>query len=114
MFEVLEQHVDTDNSRGAEYGFGEHTEPAQTSYRSGTPDGRSGSETFNRVAVFEDNTGTQETDSGNHLRNDTTVVSAYDVRRHKDIQRTAYCNERYRTCAHYFSMQLTLHTHQVT
>ena len=57
VLEVLEEDVDTDDGGGAEDRFRKHAEAAETTDRCRTPNGGCGGETFDRVAVFEDDTG---------------------------------------------------------
>ena len=112
--DMLEEEVDRHDGECADDGFDEHAIAAETAYRRGAPDGCSRRQTFHRVAVLEDDTGAEKTDTGNDLRDDTTVVAAEDRRGHEHIERTADSDERHRTRTYHLTVQLTLQTDEVT
>ena len=114
MVEVLEEDVDGHDGDGAQDCFGEHATAAEAADCRGTPDCGGRGQTLDRIAVLEDDTCAQETDTGHHLRDHTAVVSAYDTRRHEHVQRTTYRYKRYRTRADHFAMYLAFHSNEVT
>lgn len=112
--DMLEEEVDRHDGECADDGFDEHAVAAETAYRRGAPDGSSRRQTFDRIAVLEDDAGAEETDAGNDLRDDTTVVAAEDRRGHEHIERTADSDERNRTRTYHLTVQLTLQANEVT
>ena len=74
FFEVLEEDIDRHDDGGTEDGLGEHPYSTETSYSGGTPYRCGGRQAFDRISVLEDDTGTQETDTGHHLRDDTGII----------------------------------------
>ena len=114
MVEVFEEDVNRHDSCCAKDGFGEHSKADKTTNRRGTPYRGCRREALDRVAILEDNTGTEETDTGYHLRDNTAVIATRYTRRHKHIKRTTDSDERNRTRTHHFTMQLALHTNEIT
>ena len=112
--EVLEEEVDGHDGDRTDDCFGEHASTAEAADSGSTPDRGSRGETFDRVTVFKDDTCAQEADTGNDLRDDTTVITTDDIRRHKHIQRTANGDERDGTRADHLTVELTLHSNEIT
>lgn len=112
--DMLEEEVDRHDGECADDGFDEHAVATETAYRRGAPDGSSGGQSFDRIAVLEDDAGAEETDAGNYLRDDTAVVAAEDRRGHEHIERTADSDERHRTRTYHLTVQFTLQTNEVT
>jgi len=84
---MFKEQVDRNDGSCADDGFAKHSESAKASYGSCTPDGSCCRQTFDRIAVFEDDTGSKETDTGNHLCDNTAVISANYRWRHEHISR---------------------------
>ena len=112
--DMLEEEVDRHDSERTDDGFDEHTVAAETTYRRGAPYGSSRRQSFDRVAVLKDDTGTEKTNTGNDLRDDTTVVATEDRRGHQYIECTADSDERNRTRTNHLTVQLTLQSDEVT
>ena len=112
--DMLEEKVDRHDGERADNGFDEHAIAAETAYRRGAPDGSSRRQAFDRIAILEDDAGAEETDAGNDLRDDTTVVAAEDRRGHEHIERTADSDERHRTRTYHLTVQFTLQANEVT
>ena len=77
---MFEADVDNHDDGCADDGFGESAKTAQAANSSSTPDGCSSGETFDCIAVLEDDSGAKETDTGNDLRDDAGVISTYNSR----------------------------------
>ena len=75
---MFEADVDNHDDGCADDGFGESAKTAQAANSSGTPYGCSSGETFDCIAVLEDDSGAKETNTGNDLRNDAGVVSPHN------------------------------------
>lgn len=112
--EVLEEYVHGHDGDSAEDSLREHAETTKAAYGCSTPDCCSGRETFDGVTIFENDTCAEETDTGNDLRDDTTVIAVKHRRRHEDIERAADSDERDSTRSGHLTMQLALHTNEVT
>jgi len=111
--EMFEEDVDRHDSDRAKDSFGKHTESDETADSRGAPDGSGRGETLHRIAVLEDNTCAEETDTGDDLGNDTAVIAARYTRRHKHVERATDSDKRYRSRADHLAVQLALHTNEI-
>ena len=110
---MFEENVDSHDSSSSQQRFCKHTEAAQASYSRCTPNGGSCGKTLDGVTVFEDDSGSEETDTANHLGDDTAVIAPHDGRGHEHIERGSDRYQRYRTRADNLAVQLALHAYQI-
>ena len=76
--EVLETDVNGHDGYRTQDSLGKHTETAEAPDSCGAPDSCRRRQALDGIAILEDDTGSQETDAGDDLCDDTTVIASED------------------------------------